>query len=103
MAWRIPLDAWCSLIFSVKCLPDSLEPWVASAAAVAALKFSQCNILWEAFHRLGVQGVEGLILVGVLFPPSVGPASQGGFGVMELTQSASVPWSPSTYIINIVN
>jgi hypothetical protein len=49
-----------------------LEP-VAAAEAVAALKFSQCNVLWEAFHGLGVQSVEGLILVGALFLPSVAP------------------------------
>jgi hypothetical protein len=36
--------------------------------AVAALKFSLCNMLWESFPILGVQGIEGLILVGALFP-----------------------------------
>jgi hypothetical protein len=45
----------------------------------------------EAFHGLGVQGVEALILVAVLFLPSVAPTSKQGFGVMELTLSASVP------------
>jgi hypothetical protein len=35
----------------------------------------------EAFHELEVQGVEGLILVGALFPPSMAPASQQGLGV----------------------
>jgi hypothetical protein len=45
----------------------------------------------EAFYRVGVQGVEVLIQVGVLFPPSLSPMSQRGFGVTELTLSASVP------------
>jgi hypothetical protein len=35
----------------------------------------------EAFHGLGVQGVKGSILVGVLFPQSVAPVSQQGYGV----------------------
>jgi hypothetical protein len=30
----------------------------------------------EAFNWLGVQDVEGLILVGASFPPSVDPVSQ---------------------------
>jgi hypothetical protein len=42
----------------------------------------------EAFHWLGVQGVEGLILDGALFLPSVASKSQGGFGVTELMLSA---------------
>jgi hypothetical protein len=33
----------------------------------------------EALHGVGVQGVEILILLGALFPPSVFPASQQGF------------------------
>jgi hypothetical protein len=33
----------------------------------------------EAFYGLGVQGVEVLILLGALFPPSVTPASQQYF------------------------
>jgi hypothetical protein len=45
----------------------------------------------EAFHGLGVQSVEGLILVGALFPASVAPVSQGGYGVTGLVLSASVP------------
>jgi hypothetical protein len=43
----------------------------------------------EAFYRLGVQGVEVLILLGVLFKPSVAPASQQDFCFTELTLSAS--------------
>jgi hypothetical protein len=40
---------------------------------------------------LGVHGVEVLILLDALFLPSVAPASQQGFGIMELMLSASVP------------
>jgi hypothetical protein len=70
-----------------------LEPVVVAAvmAATAACLFSHCHMLGEAFNGLGVQGVKVLILVGVLFPPSVAPASQQGFGVMELMVSASTP------------
>jgi hypothetical protein len=51
------------------------------------------SVTWceEAFYRLGVQGVEVLILLGALFPPSVAPVSQQGFGVMELMLSGSAP------------
>jgi hypothetical protein len=45
----------------------------------------------EAFYRLGVQGVKVFILFDDLFPPSVAPASQQGFGVKELKLSASAP------------
>jgi hypothetical protein len=55
-----------------------LEPAVA-VVAVAALKFCQCNMLWGSFPHLGVQGVEGLILIGALFLPSMALTSQGGF------------------------
>jgi hypothetical protein len=34
----------------------------------------------EVFHGLGVQGVKVLILLGALFPPSMVPVSQQGFG-----------------------
>jgi hypothetical protein len=44
----------------------------------------------EAFHGLGAQGVEVLILVGCLFPTSMAPVSQGNFEVMELTFSAFI-------------
>jgi uncharacterized membrane protein YqaE (UPF0057 family) len=49
----------------------------------------------EAFHGLGVQNVEVLILLAALFLPSVASASQRGFGVTELMLSVSVPQSPS--------
>jgi hypothetical protein len=44
----------------------------------------------EALYGLGVQDVKVLILLGVLFKPSVAPASQQGVGVTELTLSCSV-------------
>jgi hypothetical protein len=39
------------------------------------------SVMWhgETFHRLGVQGVKVLILLGALFPPSVAPVSQQYF------------------------
>jgi hypothetical protein len=51
------------------------------------------SVTWcgKVFHGLGVQTVKVLILLGALFPPGVAPASQQGFGVMELMLSASVP------------
>jgi hypothetical protein len=45
----------------------------------------------EAFYRLGIQSVEVLIFLGALFTPNVAPASQEGFGVMELMLSGSAP------------
>jgi hypothetical protein len=58
-----------------------------------AVQQSSCflSVTWcgEAFHGLGVQDVEVLILLAVLFLPSVSPASQRGFGVTELMLSAS--------------
>jgi hypothetical protein len=45
----------------------------------------------EVSYGPGVQDIKILILVGSLFPPSVAPASQQGFGVTELMLSASVP------------
>jgi hypothetical protein len=51
------------------------------------------SVKWhgEAFHKLGVQDVEVLVLLAALFPPSVALLSQQGFGVTELTLSASAP------------
>jgi hypothetical protein len=50
------------------------------------------SVMWygEAFLRLGVQAVKGLILVGALFLPSVAPTSQGDFEVTEIRLSASI-------------
>jgi hypothetical protein len=51
------------------------------------------RVMWhgEAFHGLGVQSVEILILLGALFLPSVTPASQQYFWFVELILSASLP------------
>jgi hypothetical protein len=51
------------------------------------------SVMWhgEVFHRLGVQNTKFLILLAALFPPSVAPVSQQGFGVLGLTLYASVP------------
>jgi hypothetical protein len=68
-----------------------LEPVAAVATAMTAHLFSQCNVAWRSFLGLGGQGVEVLILLGVLFPPCVASASQQGFGVTELTLSGSAP------------
>jgi hypothetical protein len=46
---------------------------------------------WEVFLWVGVQGIKVLILLAALFLQIVAPASQWGFGVLELTLSASVP------------
>jgi hypothetical protein len=40
-------------------------------------KLSQCNMIGEAFPRLGVQGVEVLVLVGALFPLDGGRRREG--------------------------
>jgi hypothetical protein len=62
---------------------------------MAALLFSQVTWHGEAFHKLGVQDVEVLILLAALFLSSVAPTSQQTFGVSELKISASAPYSPS--------
>jgi hypothetical protein len=51
------------------------------------------SVTWhrEAFHSLGVQGLEVLILLGALCLTSVALASEQGFWFTELTLSASVP------------
>jgi hypothetical protein len=51
------------------------------------------SVTWrgEAFHGLGVQGVKVLIVLAILFPPSVELVSQLGFGVREFMLSASAP------------
>jgi hypothetical protein len=70
----IPHNARCSPVWYAECIP--------SRFGAAIWQWWQCScflsVMWcgEAFHRLGVQGVEVLILLGALFPPSVAPASQ---------------------------
>jgi hypothetical protein len=49
-----------------------LEP---ASGGTGALLFSQCNMVWKAFYRLGVQGIEVLILLGAFILPSVTPES----------------------------
>jgi hypothetical protein len=89
VAGGIPHDARHSPIWSAKCLPSMF------GAGVWRQWESSCflSVTWhgEAFHRLGVQGVEVLILLGALFLPSVAPVSQQGFWFMELMLSASAP------------
>jgi hypothetical protein len=68
-----------------------LEPVVVMAAAVAAHLFSQCNVAWRSFPWTRGSGYQSLILLGPLFPTSVVPKSQHGFGVMELMLSGSAP------------
>jgi hypothetical protein len=63
-----------------------VEPASGGAAALLFFSVTWCR---EAFHRTGVQGVEVLILLAVLFLPSVAPASHQGFGVMDLMLYAS--------------
>jgi hypothetical protein len=57
----------------------------------------------EAFHRLGVQGVKVLILLGALFLPSVAPTSQQNFWFTELTLFAScicLWWSDKVFQVS---
>jgi hypothetical protein len=66
---------------------------VRNQCLAAQQPFSFLSVTWhgEAFQKLGVQGVKVLILLSALFPSSVAPVFQLGFGVTELTLSASVP------------
>jgi hypothetical protein len=53
----------------------------------------------EAFHRLGVQDIKVLILLGALFLTRVAPVSQQDFGVTEFILSGSAPYSPSRILL----
>jgi hypothetical protein len=68
-----------------------LEPATA-AVVVAALKFSQHNVLWGSFPQ--AQGVKGLFLV-LLYFIQVWPQHLSKVLELELTLSASVLWLPS--------
>jgi hypothetical protein len=68
---------------------SSKEVWSQHLVAQQPSCFLNVILCGETFHRLGVQGVEVLILLTALFLPSVAPASQQGFGVMELMLSPS--------------
>jgi hypothetical protein len=79
----------CSPVWYAKCHPSRFGAGLWQWQQLSCfLSVTWCG---EAFYRLVVQGVEVLILLGVLFLPSVAPTSQQGFGVTELTLSASVP------------
>jgi hypothetical protein len=84
-------DVWHSLFVLSNFSQAGLELAVAAAAVAATSSFLSVTCFGEAFHRLGVQGVDGLILLGALLLPKVSPASRGRFGVMELKLSASIP------------
>jgi hypothetical protein len=77
VAGGIPHDTWHSPVWSAECLPSRL------GAGIWQRQQPSCflSVKWcgEAFHELGVQGVENLILLGALFLPSVAPASQQDF------------------------
>jgi hypothetical protein len=96
LCWFIPevaggilCDSWCSSVWSSECLPSRFGTGVWQRWKPSCF----LSVTWhgEALHGLGVQVVEVLILLAALFPPSVAPASQWGFGVTELMLSASVP------------
>jgi hypothetical protein len=82
-AWHLALPCWFG-----KCLPSRFGASVWQWGTLQCFLSVMCS--GEAFHSLGVQVVDVLILLAALFPPSVVPASQWGFGVMELTLPASV-------------
>jgi hypothetical protein len=69
-----PHGVWCSPVFLSIDVQAGLEPVAAvvMVVVVAAVgrngtKYSQYNVAWEAFHGLGVQDVQSLILVGLYF------------------------------------
>jgi hypothetical protein len=86
-----PHDAWCLSVSLPNVSQAGLKP---ASGGVAALCFVSVTWHGQAFHRLGVQDVKVFILLAALFLPSVAPASKQGFGVSELTLSASVPYLP---------
>jgi hypothetical protein len=67
--------AWCSPFGLLNVSQAGLEP---ASGSTAALLFSHVTWHGEAFQGLEVQGVEVLIFLDALFPPSVAPASQQG-------------------------
>jgi hypothetical protein len=77
VAGGIPHDAWYSPVWYAKCLPSSF------GTGVWHWQEPSCflNVTWHgaAFYGLGVQGVEVLILLSVLYPPTVASASQKDF------------------------
>jgi hypothetical protein len=100
MAGGVPYDTWPHLFGLPNVSQAGLELVVVAMVA---------NVMWhgETFYGLEFQGVEVLILLGALFPPSVAPTSQQGFGVTQLTLSGSAPHhhlgSSSNSLFNIVS
>jgi hypothetical protein len=88
VAGGIPHDTWCSPVGLPNVSPAGLEP---VSGSIAALLFSQCNMVWRSFPQARAQGIKVLILLTALFLPSVALASELGFGVTELMLSASAP------------
>jgi hypothetical protein len=90
-------DAWCSPVGLLNISQAGLEP---ASGGPGALLFS--SVMWHGdFHRLVVQGVEVLIFLGALFLPIVAPASRQYFRFIELTLSASAPYSPFWILHNM--
>jgi hypothetical protein len=75
---------WCVVLTCFFCGISHRQVW--SLQTQLQQQWQPSNFLsvmccGEAFHRLGVQGVKGLILVCALLPSSLAPASQLCFGV----------------------
>jgi hypothetical protein len=89
LAGGIPCDSWHSPVWSTECLPSRFGDGVWWQEQPSNF----LSITWygKTFYRLGVQGVEVLILLGALSVPSVAPASQQSFWFTELILSASAP------------
>jgi hypothetical protein len=81
-------SAWCMVLTCLVCKMSHRQVWSRWQQPSSFLSVMCCG---EAFHGLGIQGVKGLILVGALLLPSVGPVSQWGLE-SELRLSASVPY-----------
>jgi hypothetical protein len=62
-----------------------LEP---ASGSAGALLFSQCNVAWRSFDRLGVQGVEVLILLGAFFSDKCGSSISARFLIYRAHASA---------------
>jgi hypothetical protein len=75
VAMGIPCDA--SLLTCWSASPKQIWSWLLVAWEPSYF----LSVTWhgEAFYRLGVQGVEVLILLGALFLPSMAVASQQNF------------------------
>jgi hypothetical protein len=78
-----PKGGWGNTVWftSLICQISPKQIWSWCLVEVVALLFSQYNVAWKSFLRLGIQvsGVEILILLGSLYQPSVSSASQQDF------------------------